>query len=251
MARGGFAVSGLLHFLVGTIAIRLASGGEGTADVSGAVEELAAQPAGPLLLWSCFAACAALALWQIGNAVFDFNYLPRKRKLAKKLKAAGQAVVFTAFAVSFANFATGTGTREDSGQSASDLTIAVLMAPGGLFLLILVGAAVVITGVVYLVQGFRQSFAKHVRLPASDTARRGVTLVGITGYAAKGTALLLAGILIIIATIQAQPEQSTGLDGGLKALRDQPFGFYALAAVGVGLICYGVFQVVRAKLGRM
>jgi len=34
------------------------------------------------------------------------------------------------------------------------------------------------------------------------------------------------------------------------ALRDQPFGLYLLA-VGIGLICYGAFQVVRAKLAKM
>ncbi|MDQ5861221.1 MAG: DUF1206 domain-containing protein, partial [Actinomycetota bacterium] len=59
MARAGFAVSGLLHFLVGAIAIRLAMGGSGNADFSGAVSELASQPAGPFLLWSSFVACAA------------------------------------------------------------------------------------------------------------------------------------------------------------------------------------------------
>jgi hypothetical protein len=59
------------------------------------------------------------------------------------------------------------------------------------------------------------------------------------------------GALIIIATVTAHPEESTGLDGGLKALRGQPFGVYLLSAVGAGLICYGIFMVVRAKLARM
>ena len=69
-ARSGFAVSGLLHVLIGVIAARLAFGSSGEADVSGAIAELAAQPFGPLLLWVCFAACAALALWQLSNAIF-------------------------------------------------------------------------------------------------------------------------------------------------------------------------------------
>ena len=63
--------------------------------------------------------------------------------------------------------------------------------------------------------------------------------------------LLLAGLLITVATLRAHPDESTGLDGGLKALRDQPFGVYLLAAVGAGLICYGVYMVVRARLAKM
>ena len=78
-----------------------------------------------------------------------------------------------------------------------------------------------------------------------------MTVLGVVGYAAKGIALLLVGLLVIIATIKVHPEESTGLDGGLKALRDQPFGIYMLAAVGVGLICYGIFMMVRAKLAKM
>lgn len=249
VARAGFAVSGILHFLVGLVAIRLAMGGEGEADVSGAVEQLAGQPAGPALLWGSFAACVALALWQVSDAIFDFEHLPAGKKLGKKLKAALQAAVYAGLAVTLVSFAKGAG--KDHTTSTSDLTVSVIKAPGGYVLLLAIGAAVAVTGVVYVIRGFRQSFAKHLRLPSSARARSAVTILGVAGYAAKGIALLLTGLLIIVATVTAHPEESTGLDGGLKGLREQPFGFYMLAAVGVGLICYGIFMMVRAKLAKM
>lgn len=249
MARAGFAVSGILHLLIGLVAIRLSMGGQGDADVSGAVEQLAGQPAGPVLLWSSFVACVALAVWQTSDAVFDFEHLQAKKKAAKKAKAALQAVVYAGLAVSLGSFAIGAG--KDHSRSTSDLTIAVMKAPGGFVLLLTVGAAIAVAGSVYAIRGFRQSFAEHLRLPASQQARLAVTVLGVAGYAAKGIALLLVGLLVIIATIKVRPEESTGLDGGLKGLRDQPFGMYMLAAVGVGLICYGVFMMVRAKLAKM
>jgi hypothetical protein len=249
LARAGFAVSGILHLLIGFIAIRLAMGGEGEADVSGAVEQLAAQPAGPVLLWSSFAACTALAIWQASDAIFDFEHLPAKKKLGKKAKAALQAVVYAGLALTLFSFASGAG--KDHTSSTSDLTASVMKAPGGYLLLLAVGAGIAIAGIVYAIRGFRQSFAKHLRLPASPKARTAVTVLGVVGYTAKGIALLLAGLLIIIATVKVHPEESTGLDGGLKGLRDQPFGIYMLAAVGIGLICYGVFMMVRAKLAKM
>ena len=249
VARAGFAVSGILHFLIGVVAIRLAMGGEGKADVSGAVQQLASQPAGPLLLWTSFAACVALAIWQASDAIFDFEHLPAKKKLGKKLKAALQAVVYAGLAITFFSFANGAGT--DQSSSTSDLTASVLKAPGGFALLLAIGAAVAVTGIVYAIRGFRQSFAKYLRLPASEKARTAVTVLGVVGYVAKGIALLLVGLLVIMATVRAHPEESTGIDGGLKALRDQPFGVYVLAAVGIGLICYGIFMMVRAKLAKM
>jgi hypothetical protein len=249
VARAGFAVSGLLHFLIGLVAIRLAMGGKGQADVSGAVEQLALAPAGPFLLWTAFAACVALAIWQASDAIFDFEHLPTKKKVSKKLKAGVQAVVYTGFALTLATVAT--GARADHRRSTSDLTINLMKAPGGVALLILIGAAVAVTGIVYAIRGFRKSFLKYLRMPSGKQARTAVTTIGVVGYAAKGFALLLVGLLIIIATVKAHPEESTGLDGSLKALREQPFGVYLLAAVGAGLICYGIFMAVRAKRAKM
>lgn len=251
LARAGFAASGILHLLVGTIAIRLAMGGTGSADFSGAVAELAKQPAGPFLLWASFAACAALAIWQTSDAIFDYNRLPAKKKAGKKAKAAAQALVFAGLALTLASFAMGTGSGGDNRQSASDLTLTVMKAPGGVALLVLVGVGIAVTGVIYGIRGIRKSFEKNLTMPASPNARTAVTVLGVTGYVAKGAVLLLTGLLIAIATITAHPEESTGLDGGLRALRDQTFGPYLLAAVGAGLICYGLFMVVRARLAKM
>ena len=250
-ARAGFAASGVLHFLVGLIAIRLATGGSGSADFSGAVSELASQPAGPFLLWGSFAACAALAIWQASDAIFDYGRLPTKEKVGKKLKAVAQALVFAGLALTLASFAIGTGSGADNQKSASDLTVSLMKAPGGVALLVLVGVGIAVTGVIYGVRGIRKSFEKHLRMPSDPRARTAVTVLGVTGYVAKGIVLFLTGLLIAIATLRAHPEESTGLDGGLKALRDQPFGVYLLAAVGAGLICYGIYMVVRARLAKM
>lgn len=251
LARAGFAASGILHLLVGAIAVRLAMGGRGSADFSGAVAELATQPAGPFLLWASFVACAALALWQVSDAIFDYNGLPAKKKAAKKGKAAAQAVVYAGLALTLFSFAMGTGSGADNKRSATDFTIKMMQAPGGVALLVLVGAGIAVAGLAYAVRGLRKSFEKNLRMPASARARKAVRGLGITGYVAKGTVLLLTGLLIVVATLRAHPEDSTGLDGGLRALRDQPFGIYLLAAVGAGLVCYGVYMMVRARLARM
>ena len=251
-ARAGFAVSGLLHLLVGFVAIQLAlgkAGQSGPADQAGAVAQLAAQPQGLLLLWAGFAACVALALWQTSNAVFDYGQLEARKKVGKKLSAAGKAVVFAVIALTFA--ASASGNSQTSGQSTSDFTVAIIKAPGGAFLLIAVGAAIAIAGLVFVVLGVKGSFKKELRLPPSGTARSVVTGLGVVGYIAEGVALLLVGLLFIISTVNANPRESTGLDGGLRALREQPYGVYMLTAVGAGLICYGLYLMVKTKFARM
>lgn len=248
-ARSGFAVSGLLHLLVGIIAIRLAFGESKDAEQSGAMAQLAAQPAGYVLVWVGAAACLALGLWQGSEVIFGYRHAPARKRLGKKLSAAGQGIVFLALAVAFASFAL--GNRRDSGESTSDATALVMSMPFGPAFLLFIGAGIVVAGVAFVARGFLKSFARQLNLPVSKTLRRGTVALGIVGYAAKGVALFLVGLLVIVATVQANPEESTGLDGALKALRAQPFGVYALAVIGIGLGCYGLYQVAKAWLAKM
>lgn len=244
VARAGYAVSGLLHILIGVIAIQLAVGRSGEADVSGAVSELANKPAGPLLLWACFAACAALALWQLGNAILGYRNVS-DNKLTKRLSALGQALVFAALAATIMSFVMGQG--QNSRESSSDFTGTLMKAPFGVFLLVAVGAGIAITGIVFAVRGFRRKFTKDLSLSSNPSVHKFQLWVGVVGYIAKGIALFLVGLLVVIATVRAQPEQSTGLDGGLKALKEQPYGPYLLALVALGLIAYGLFLMVKAR----
>ena len=50
-ARAGYVVSGLLHLAIGYLAIRIALGGGGSADQSGALAAVAAKPGGIVALW--------------------------------------------------------------------------------------------------------------------------------------------------------------------------------------------------------
>ncbi len=126
-----------------------------------------------------------------------------------------------------------------------------MKAPVGPVLPYAIGAAVAIAGIVFVVRGGRRSFIKSLPLPSAATGHIIVTVLGIVGYIAKGIVLLLVGLLFIIATLQARPQESTGLDGGLKSLREQPYGIYLLTIVSAGLICYGLYLMVKARYARM
>jgi len=247
-ARAGFAASGVLHVIVGAIAFQLARGLNGEADVHGAVAQLAASPGGPFLLWACFAACAALALWRAGDVVFGKPRAHGKR-LISRISAAGQAAAFALLSATVLSFALGSG--KSNRESSSDLTVTLLRAPFGVVLLLMAGAGIIGVGIFFAIRGARASFRKDLFLPGSALPRRVVLTTGVAGYLSKGIALLLVGGLVIMATVKQQPEQSTGLDGGLKALREQPYGPYLLAALALGMVCYGCFLILKGKYARM
>ena len=75
--------------------------------------------------------------------------------------------------------------------------------------------------------------------------------LGVAGYIAKGIAVGVVGILVIVAGFTVDPSQSTGLDGALRSLAALPFGVVILVLVGLGLIAYGVYCFFRARFAKL
>ncbi|MFC8410367.1 DUF1206 domain-containing protein [Arthrobacter sp. NPDC057259] len=247
LARAGYVFIGLVHILIGVIALQIDRGQGGEADQSGAIGSLASKPGGAILLWVGFAACAALALWMVSEAVVAGRAQGEaKDKVKETASAAGKAVIFGFLAITFAVFAAG-GSKSSS-QSASDFTAKILAAPAGVLLLIVIGAAIIGGGAYYVYRGVTRKFMEDLSVPGNP--RTAVEWLGTIGYAAKGVVLGVVGILIIVAAATADPSKSSGLDGGLKTLGSQPFGVVLLAATAAGLVCYGVYSMARAKYGR-
>ncbi|MBT2534246.1 DUF1206 domain-containing protein [Arthrobacter sp. ISL-48] len=249
VARSGFAVMALLHVIVGAISIALALGQPGEAEPTGAIQQLSANPWGPAVMWACVVACTGLALWQLSEATLRARHLPRRERLAKLVSSGFLGLAYGSVGLSFAGFAL--GLRGDSGDSTRDFTAALLSAPLGVWVLVALGLTIMGVGVYFVVKGVRRGFKEE--LFHFDGTRRGriIDSLAITGHTAKGIALNLTGLLFVIAAGKHRPEESTGLDGSLKALRDHPFGPYLLLAIGAGFICYGIFALVRARFGRM
>ncbi|WP_258803003.1 DUF1206 domain-containing protein [Pseudarthrobacter sp. NS4] len=249
LARAGFAVMALLHVIVGFIAVAVAFGQPGEAEPTGAIEQLAANPWGPFVMWTCVAACGGLSLWQASEATLRMRGRPRKERVAKLISSGFLAIAYGSVGLSFAGFAV--GLRGDSGDSTRDFSASLMANPLGLWLLVALGLTIVGIGIYFVVKGVRRNFKEE--LFHFDGTRRGriIDTLGVTGHVAKGIALNLTGLLFVIAAAKHSPEESTGLDGSLKALRDHPFGPYLLVAIGAGFIAYGIFALIRSRFGRM
>ncbi|WP_104177133.1 DUF1206 domain-containing protein [Cryobacterium sp. Y50] len=247
LARLGFAVNGLLHILIGSIAITVVIGaGSGSADQSGALAQLASGPGGVFLLWTVVVGMFALGLWLVVSAFVMQG--ESKRKWARRLANIAKAIVSIALGTTALTFALGGASSSiGSTQSASS---SLLSSPGGAIVLFVVGVAVLGVGGYFIYKGAAQKFRSDLAVP-SGSAGRAVIALGVVGYVAKGIALAVVAILVGVAAVTNDASKSTGLDGALKALAALPFGTIALILIGVGLIAYGLYCFVRARRARL
>jgi len=248
LARVGYAVIGLLHLMIGLIAIGVATGtGGGHADQSGALGQLSHSPGGVFLLWTIAIGLVALGLWQVVQAFLVPAQDP-KRKWAHRLIELGKGVAYLAIAATAFSFASGASTN--AAKSTQDFTASMLKVPGGIILLVLVGLLVLVIGGFFVYSGAAKKFTESISVPSGPPGPALVAL-GMFGDIAKGIALGVVGILFLVAAFMTNAAKSTGLDGALKSLVALPFGSAILIAVGIGLIAFGVYSFARAWFARL
>ena len=68
---------------------------------------------------------------------------------------------------------------------------------------------------------------------------------------ARGIVFVTAGIFLVVAAVDARPQQAKGIDSSLRALAATPLGPWLLVLVAVGLIMFGLFSCCGAKWIRL
>lgn len=248
LARSGYVVLGILHILIGVIAISIvAGGGGGEADQSGAVEKIRDARGGVLMLWVIVLGLIALAIWQIAEAIIERDPDTKKR-WGRRAKYVGTAVAYVAIAGTALIAAL--GGRPQSSDSSQSFSAQLLATPGGVVLLVLVGVVVAAIGAAFIVRGAGRGFEEHLDLPAG-AAEKGIVAFGVVGYVAKGIAVGVTGVLFVVAAFTHDAETAGGLDAALRALTELPFGAAILWIVGAGLVLYGLYCFARARFARM
>ena len=248
LARIGYIVLGIVHIVIGVIAISIVTGGGGgEADQAGAMEQIRKAPVGVLLLWIIALGLLALAIWQITEAVLERNP-DTKKKWGYRIKYIGTAAVYLAIAWTALVYAL--GGESDSSEASQSFSAQLLATPAGVFVLVLIGVIIGGVGIAFIIRGFTRGFEKHLALP-DEPAETGIVTFGVVGYVAKGIAITIAGALFVIAAVTHDPEKAGWLDGALHTLAALPFGDVILWIVGAGLVIYGLFCFARARYAKM
>ncbi|MFC3849817.1 DUF1206 domain-containing protein [Corynebacterium hansenii] len=244
LARVGYVVVGVLHLIIGWLAVRIAigdSGGE-EASNSGALAQIAEAPGGRLLLWLAVAGLAGLAIWRLIGIFVE-------EEAKDKAKSLVLAVVYASLAVTTSTFARGASTSD--GDTASDITAKVLEQPMGVALVVAGGAVVLGVGLYSIWNGATKGFKDDLEAGAeSGHVGSAIVTAGVVGYVARGLAFGILGVLIVMAAITNDPEKAAGLDSALRTLGGQPAGAAMLIVVGVGVALYGLYSIARARYVR-
>lgn len=252
LARIGLLAYGVMHLLVGWIALQLAWGmpANKSADSAGALSTLAEQPFGTALLWAAAAGLGALCLWQLGEAGWGYRNRSGARRVLQRLTSVLKALIYLALGVSAGSLALGTGSA--TGGGGAQEVSGVFAWPFGQFIVAAVGLVVVGLGLAKLAKGVKASFMDDIDTSEmSARARETMTHLGRAGHIAKGVALTVVGGLLGYAALTFDARKASGLDGALHLVLVQPFGKFLLSAIALGFMAFGLFSILQSRYRRM
>jgi hypothetical protein len=239
LARAGYVALAVVYLMIAWLAVQLALGDRsGTPSSSGALRELAQQPLGAVLVWIVSIGLFLLAIWQAITAFTEDG-------LKDRLMPAGKAVLYTVIGISGVKIAVGSGS---SGKGEETWTAKLMNLPGGQLLVGLVALGIIGYGAYECFRAWTDKFAEDLDQEGrSGSTGTAYLWLGRIGHAARGIAFGIVGGLFAYAAITHDAKKSGGLDQALFEVLDQPFGPVLLCAIGLGLGCFGLFTLARAR----
>jgi Domain of Unknown Function (DUF1206) len=251
-ARLGLGARGVLYIVIGILTFRIAFGHyEDQASQNGALQEIASQPGGLVLVWIVAIGLIGYALWRLLTAAVGPIADPVATDAKQRVKALAEGIGYGAIAIIAVKVATGSASSS-SGGGGQKQTATVLSWPGGQFLVGLAAVVIIGIGAFYVYDGWTADFTKELKVgEMSPRARKAVVALGRFGRIALGVVFGIIGVLVMIAAAQYDPDKAKGLDGALKTLAAQPYGRWLLAVIALGFLAYGVYGLAEAKLRRV
>jgi Domain of Unknown Function (DUF1206) len=255
LARTGLVAKGVSYGLVGVLAVALALGAGGQATSrQGALEKLAANGFGKVVLALLAIGFAAYAIWRFVQAVAerenagDGEAKGAAKKWAKRAGYVGRGLIYAGLTASTVKILLGSGGGQSQTGKAHKTTAMVLSWPAGTWLVGIAGAVIVGVGLWNLYRGVARKFEDRWRTgQMREQARKWGARAGLVGHVARAVVFSLIGIFLVKAAIDYNPKDAIGLDGALRKLAHAGYGPYLLGLTAAGLVAYGLYCFVDAR----
>lgn len=251
LARAGFIGYGIVHLLFAWIILQIAFAGSGEeGNQNGALRALGAQPMGKFLLIAIAVGLIAMAIWQALEAAVGHHAKRGKERLFERIASGVRTVVFLWLA--WTSIQVVQDASSNSADQQEQFSEKLMASSGGRWLVGLAGLVLAAVGIGMMVYGYKKKFERNLKTnEMNGKTRQTVRRLGMAGYIARGAVFAVAGLLVVVAAINYDPEKARGLDAALRTLRDQSYGPFILALMALGIAAFGVYCFFQSRFRKI
>lgn len=253
LGRAGLITKGILYCLLGTLAFMAAFhiGGQSAdeTDRGGALRTIRDLPAGSLLLGAIALGLLCYCMWRLVQTFGDTEHKGGTAKgWAVRLRYLASALTYGSVAFLATRLLFSKRPRKDNQQT---LAQQLLDKPMGQVFAFIVAGIFLATAFYQFYYAFKDKYRKHAGAGAGGPGSSALLLSGKIGYIARGTVWLLLAFLFGRAALHARGSEAGDTSKAFSLLQQGAYGPWLLAAIGLGLVCYGIFNFIRARYDRL
>lgn len=253
LARLGFAAKALLYMTIGALAAAaaLGKGGKTGTDTRGAMQTLLEQPFGRALVGVIAVGLFGYGVYRLIDGLKDAEHRGKGAKaIALRIAAISSGLIYLGLTYTAVQLAMGHYVQGGSDQKTQHWTARALATPGGQYALYGVAAAFVGYGIYQMYRAWKAKLGKQLSLGRmSWRSERVVIAISRFGIAARGVVFSMIGVLLFRAAHHRNPGEAGGIGKSMRELVE--FGRWPFTAIAVGLIAYGIYQLINAKYRRL
>jgi hypothetical protein len=203
------------------------------------------QSFGAVLLSTLGAGLFCFGAWRLVQAFYDPDGDGRELKgLAVRLVHGFAGLFYVGFAILAFSLPFGVGRTGTSDQVARDWAGWILDKPFGAWILGAIGLTIIGTGLGIGLSGCRAEFRRRLDLELKPLLL--VIALGIGGFLARSFVLVVLGLFVVFAAVDANAREAKGFAGALTAIQHQRHGSILLGTTGLGLMSFGAFGLFQA-----
>ena len=249
LAFVGLIARGIVYGVIGVLALELALGlGGRTTSQSGAMQTIAKQPLGEVLLIGLAAGLAAYAVFRLSEGVSGGGRQGNDRT-QHRVSAIASAIAYAALCYTAVVVLEGGRTNGGSPRNAA---AGILGWPGGPVIVAAAGLVVIGVGLYQAYKGLARRFLEDSDTARLSTrARKGFIVLGITGHLARAVTFALIGYGLIRAAVDYSPRAAVGLDGALQKLAHSSEGPLLLGIVALGFVAFALYSIIDSRYRRV
>ncbi|MEX2529503.1 MAG: DUF1206 domain-containing protein [Gemmatimonadota bacterium] len=248
-ARVGYLAKGVVYAVIGGLALQQAVGRSGEiTNTREALQEIGSAAFGQVLLWIMAAGLVGYVTWRLVQALVDPEGHSTddsdSKRWGKRAFYLLSAIIYGVLAWYAASLAMGTG-GGGGGSGGSSWESQVMQMPAGRWILGAIGIGFVARGLLQFGKAYTGSFKERISsFDLGPGSRKWVMRASRVGLTARGVVFSMIGAAAVYAARTPDPQNAEGTEGVLSLLVGTP---WLLGAMGFGLICYAVYQGVKAR----
>ena len=245
--RLGYIVEGAVYIIVGILATEAALGTGGrTTDIKGAFQTIGTAPFGLVALTVVAVGLFGYAAWRIVSSITDAERTTiQPTSLMLRLADLVEGVAYGSFGIWVGQYLLRDHVSVD--DQTPHMTHRMMQYPGGRWIVIVSGLGILLYAIYQFHSALKRKFLYRLDLSEARRARPWIERLGGFGVGARASVFAMIGILIIRAGWDTDPSKAGGIEKSLDVISNQPAGSVMFAFVAVGLIAYGILQIVTAR----